>query len=446
MRKTLRSSLSFILSAAFVFSSAAAVSASVMTPAPEFDMRTETPVQEETSADYKYYYGPENPYNTFDNCEMPNCTTYAFGRIFEIHGTKPELSRNNAAKWYGENIEDGSYSYGCEPKKGAVKCIEKIAGTWGHVSVIEEVYEDGTVFVSESQNKGAMFTTYTEMSDNNAGYRLLGFIYPDEPEAKFYGDGFRISSAEGGTYLTRSEDGISLEERNKNKVAQNFRFEPLENGNYRIYSYSTGLVLARDGSSVVLSDDDESEVSEWKILTEINDLWTICAPYDTNRVLTFSDGNAFVSEYTASEDQFWNLERFSGKAELNTEERNIVFSLDCTEARTEYYTDEFLDLAGIRFFLNGREIKNVDTSKLTADYDFTEAGEMTVTVVYGFSSISFDVTVTEPEDGMEVIRNSELRTNIISYISDSEGISFSEEYDVNHDGSVNAADVLQSEA
>lgn len=444
MRKTFCSYLSCFLSAAFIFSGAASVSASVMTPAPEFEVRTETPVNEEDSADYRFYYSPENVYNTF-RCPMPNCTAYAWGRIFEIHGTAPELSRNNAARWYGENIESGAYSYGCEPKNGAVKCIEKTEGTWGHVSVIEEVYEDGMVFVSESQNKGAMFTTYTEMADSNAGYRLLGFIYPDEQEAKFYGDGFRMINSAECTYLTRSDEQcISLENRNQNSVSQNFRFEPLENGNYRIYSYSTNLVLTRTEDGVVFAEDEESSDSEWSILTEINSLWTVCTPDDTNQVLTFADEDAFVSEYTASPEQFWSLERFSGTAELNTKERSIVFSLDCTEARTDYYTDEFLDLSGIRFFLNGNQIENVAVSKLAAFYDFTEPGRKTVTVKYGPSSISFDVNVTEPEDGTEVIRNSGLRTSIINYIFEADELKFSSDFDVNGDGFVNAADVVSS--
>jgi len=446
MSKVINSVLSSVISAAFIFSAAIPVSASVMQPAPDFEIRTETPEANETEPEKDYFFGPVNPYNTF-HCGMPNCTAYAYGRIFEIHGTAPALSRNNAAKWYPENIQSGAYAYGCEPKNGAVKCFEKTPGTHGHVSVIEESYDDGSILVTESQSKGAMFSSYTEMADSNwerKGYRLLGYIYPDEPVSKFYGDGFRISNTAEGTYLTRT-DSCELTEspRNSGTVSQNFRFEPLVNGNYRIYSYSTGLALTHTENGVFLADD-ESEASEWSILTEINNSMTICTPEDTGMVLTFSEGRAFVSEYNAEPEQFWNIERFSGTSPLCTSERNIVFSLDCTEARTEYYTEEFLDLSGIRFFLNSNEITDVDTSKLTAFYDFSEAGTSTVTVKYGYSSISFDVTVTEPEEGTEVVRNSELRTNIISYLSQDEISEFSEDLDVNSDGMINAADIVLS--
>ena len=163
---------------------------------------------------------------------------------------------------------------------------------------------------------------------------------------------------------------------------------------------------------------------------------------DTNQVLTFSNGKAFVSEYEALDDQFWDLKRITGDTDLNTVERNIVFSLDCTAARTEYYTDEFLDLSGIKFFLNNREIANVDTAKLTAFYDFTAPGKQTVTVVYGYSSISFDVTVTEPEEGEEVIRNSEFRNSLTNYILLLPEADYTTDFDINGDGVINSLDLI----
>ena len=86
-------------------------------------------------------------------------------------------------------------------------------------------------------------------------------------------------------------------------------------------------------------------------------------------------------------------------------------------------------------------IENVDISKLSAFYDFTAPGTVTVTVSYGYSSISYDVTVTEPEEGEEVIRNNELHTSIVDFIIYSEN-SESTELDINSDGRIDAADVL----
>lgn len=439
MSKAKHSVLSFILSAAFVFSAAA--------PASAFEIRTEAPENSEDAPEQIFYYSTENPYNTF-GCEMPNCTAYAWGRIFEILGEKPMLSWNMAGRWYGENIASGAYSYGCEPRNGAVICYDKFDEIHGHVAVSESVSEDGcTVTVTESQYGGELFKTYEQMADaswSRNGYRLLGYIYPDETDAKFYGDGFRISDYNGVSYLTRTENTSVLSERNENTVSQNFRFEPLDNGNYRIWSCSTGLALTNTDDGVFFLENENSEASEWKILTEINSLWTVCTAEDTNKVLTFSENGAEVAEYTASENQFWNIERFTGTADLNTEERNIVFSLDCTQTRTEYYTEEFLDLSGIRFFLNGNEVSNIDISKLSADYDFTVPGTQTVTVTYGYSSISFDVTVTEPEEGEEVVRNNEIRRDIINFIFSEDDTPYSELLDVNGDGVINVADILLS--
>ena len=78
----LRSVLSSFLSAAIVFSAAAPAVSAYET---QFDIRTEAPENNEEAPEYRYYYSTENPYNTF-GCEMPNCTAYAWGRIFEIKG------------------------------------------------------------------------------------------------------------------------------------------------------------------------------------------------------------------------------------------------------------------------------------------------------------------------------------------------------------------------
>ena len=50
-------------------------------------------------------------------------------------------------------------------------------------------------------------------------------------------------------------------------------------------------------------------------------------------------------------------------------------------------------------------------------------------------------TVTEPEEGEEVIRNNELHTSIVDFIIYSEN-SGSTELDINRDGRIDAADVL----
>ena len=51
---------------------------------------------------------------------MPNCTAYAYGRAYEILGTRPNLCPNNAGRWYDYNVNNGYYPYGQTPKLGAI--------------------------------------------------------------------------------------------------------------------------------------------------------------------------------------------------------------------------------------------------------------------------------------------------------------------------------------
>ena len=76
MRKLLRTSAAFFLSASFAFSGIISASAYEV---PEFNIRTEVPSDDESAPEYIYYFSKENPYNTFGGCEMPTCTAYAWG-------------------------------------------------------------------------------------------------------------------------------------------------------------------------------------------------------------------------------------------------------------------------------------------------------------------------------------------------------------------------------
>lgn len=83
---------------------------------------------------------------------LPNCVGYAWGRFMEIAGvTTCNLSRGNAKDWY-PNTRDG-YSRGQVPQVGAVMCW-KTRGQYGHVAIVEQVYSDGSVLISESADCG----------------------------------------------------------------------------------------------------------------------------------------------------------------------------------------------------------------------------------------------------------------------------------------------------
>lgn len=111
---------------------------------------------------------------------MPNCTAYAYGRFWELLGSKPNLSLANAENWYSHNDE---YERGLTPKLGAIICFRKgqvgvSSDGAGHVAIVEEIYPDGSILISESAWKGSLFKT--KILDKNFSYgnlKFQGFIY-----------------------------------------------------------------------------------------------------------------------------------------------------------------------------------------------------------------------------------------------------------------------------
>ena len=115
------------------------------------------------------------------NSVLPNCVGYAWGRFMEILGSTPKLSRGNAEDWW--NYKDG-YKRGSTPKLGAVVCYRKgKVGTGadgaGHVAIVEKIYSDGSILISESGYKSFRFRT-TKLAKGYkyfTGYTFQGFIY-----------------------------------------------------------------------------------------------------------------------------------------------------------------------------------------------------------------------------------------------------------------------------
>lgn len=120
---------------------------------------------------------------------LPNCVGYAWGRFYEILGKKPTLSRRNAELWYG--YTDDGYARGKTPKLGAVICWAK--GTVGngndgagHVAIVEKIYSDGSILISQSGYQSKRFwTSKVKAGYALSGYKFQGFIYnPAVADAK----------------------------------------------------------------------------------------------------------------------------------------------------------------------------------------------------------------------------------------------------------------------
>lgn len=124
---------------------------------------------------------------------LPNCVGYAWGRWTELLGDVPALSRGNAENWWAK--KDG-YQRGQTPKLGAVACWRKgLAGVSsdgaGHVSIVEDILQDGSIVTSNSAWNGSIFYMRTIKPPYKIGsgdYIFQGFIYlpvefaPNTPE------------------------------------------------------------------------------------------------------------------------------------------------------------------------------------------------------------------------------------------------------------------------
>lgn len=134
----------------------------------EFIKRLEAPTKEN-----KYYYKDNIFYNS--GYGLPNCTCYAWGRWYELLGSKPKLCINNASDWY--YYPDG-YLRVDVPSKGDIACFINDTNGIGHVAVVEDVDLNGTILTSNSNYGGSYFYTLKLDKPYNlgGGYRFLGFI------------------------------------------------------------------------------------------------------------------------------------------------------------------------------------------------------------------------------------------------------------------------------
>lgn len=125
------------------------------------------------------YWTTDNPF--YPSYGLPNCTCYAWGRVYEITGTKPNLPTGDAGTWV-ESL-NGAYTVSKDsPQLGDV-CCWKGGSDGGHVAVVEEILNNGeTAVISESAWGGFRFNYgYQINKSNNWGYGssyvLQGFIH-----------------------------------------------------------------------------------------------------------------------------------------------------------------------------------------------------------------------------------------------------------------------------
>lgn len=108
---------------------------------------------------------------------LPNCTGYAWGRMYELIGEKPLLPKTDARTWFP--AFEG-YARGQRAALGAVACW---GGTkYGHVAIVESIGND-YIMCSQS-NYGGTRWEYVKCIRGGSGYisgmgnaAFQGFIY-----------------------------------------------------------------------------------------------------------------------------------------------------------------------------------------------------------------------------------------------------------------------------
>lgn len=119
---------------------------------------------------------------------LPNCVGYAQGRLLEILGAKSpnwKLPACNAEDWI-EVARKNGFKTGKTPKLGAVIVWQKgkkrnESDGCGHVAVVEKIYDNKDIGISESAYGGCEFWTerITKASGYKFrnGYKFEGFVY-----------------------------------------------------------------------------------------------------------------------------------------------------------------------------------------------------------------------------------------------------------------------------
>lgn len=227
---------------------------------------------------YAYYTSKNIYYNS--GYGMPNCTCYAYGRIYEILGKEPNLCHYDASEWYDYNKEHGYYKYGQTPKIGAVACWSY--GSSGHVAVVEAIAGDKIIM---SQSGYGYLNFYLSLEDyNNPGednWKFQGYIYPGEfTSSGFEGELYRTVDYTGSLNF-RSGPGLSYKVLDTLDYHMGFIVtEKVEGDGYTwgktTYNGKTGYIALTSNTQFLYSSGTspepppEKQINEFYIITSSN--------------------------------------------------------------------------------------------------------------------------------------------------------------------------------
>ena len=195
------------------------------------------------------YYGTQNSYNPFrtnSSAGNGNCTWYAWGRAYELLGSRPQLSTGNANTWYPRNQSNGTYSYGSTPKLGAIACWT--TGDAGHVAVVEAINDDGTFTISESSWNATSWWFRTNTIRTSYYSSFQGFIYIGDFSSAPTSAWVQLPQPSESSYLVNTQVDITFGAQNATRYHLDI-YKTNDNWNGADY-YWGGWFESSTGSSV----------------------------------------------------------------------------------------------------------------------------------------------------------------------------------------------------
>lgn len=239
----------------------------------KFTPRTTAP-----SKDNRYYY-KDNAYYK-NGYGMPNCTAYAYGRVYELLGYIPKgLYYGNAENWY-ENTKN--LKKGKTPKLGAIACYRSgktgnSSDGAGHVAIVEKVNGD-SFECSNSAYKGTNFYM-TKGYDTKNNKTFQGFIYlpvdfeeekEETPSKIDFKVGNKVILKSSATTYQGNDKGVKIPTSVKNKE---YTIQEID---------SKGNLLLKEIYSWVLGSECELAGTETKYVVKKGDtLSGIASKYGT---------------------------------------------------------------------------------------------------------------------------------------------------------------------
>ena len=289
------------------------------------------------------YYKTDNPFELYiyENGKFyynyvigGNCTWYAFGRAYEILGTKPDLSRGDAGQWWGFNKQKydsgrGGYSYGWTPKLGAIACWSA-PGNYGHVAIVENIDSNGVISLSESNIPGLSSRPRFSYNQDKVGLDSFfrskgggfqGYIYilpdvnpnmPSDSAAEIEDGNYYIKSMLGNTYVTARGDmenpgsGIFIQGKTESKH-QLWTLKRQGDGTFAISLVNKLFYLDVYGAK----NDNAGLISLWTWYSGANQRWYIVNNGDeTYRFVAKHSGKVLdvAGANSADGTQVWQYE------------------------------------------------------------------------------------------------------------------------------------------